>query len=97
MPWLEGLIFALNLGLIGAAVWLNQVVSGSVFAAIPKYLGLLGVALMLHSGTHLFLSGRLQTLIYDLTALIGSIVYLLVVYGVFVTLKNISAGGGEGP
>jgi hypothetical protein len=97
MPWLEIIIFVLNIGLIAAAIWLNRVVSGSVFAAIPKYLIVLGVALVLHAATHLVLSGPLQALIYDLTALVGSVVYLLVVYGVFAALKNISARGGEGP
>ena len=92
---LESSVFIINIGLIIAALRLGQVVSGSVFANIPKYIVVMASALTIHSGVDLFLGGRYQFFLYGLTALIVSLSYLAVMYGIYVVLKRISASGGK--
>ena len=92
---LEAVALFLDFGVLGAAVMLAPVVSGSVFAAIPKYITVLALSLIVHSAIGAFLTGRYAFFVYGLSALIVSICYLLLVYGVFSVLRNISKSGGE--
>ena len=90
---LEFLVFVLNISLAAATLVFWRLFSGSVFAAIPKYMLVLAVSLMLHSAVDLFLVGPFGSFIYGLTALIASLSYLLLVYGVYAVLEKISKGG----
>jgi hypothetical protein len=85
---IEIAVLIVNMGLIAAALWLNRWVSGSVFSRIPRYLIVLGAAMIVHSGSELWLQDA--DLIYYVTALIASLAYLMVVYGVFVALRTMS-------
>jgi hypothetical protein len=90
---IEITVLILNIGLIAAALWLNRWVSGSVFSKIPKYLIVLGASMMVHSASEIWALGRVDVLVYYVTALIASLAYLMVVYGVFVALGRMPAGG----
>lgn len=92
---LEFLVLFLNICLAAAALGVTRIFSGSVFSAIPKYMLVLAVSLILHSAVDLFLAGPYRSFIYGLTALIASLSYLVLVYGIYAVLKKISKGGGN--
>lgn len=91
----ELLVLFLNICLAATALTLARIFSGSVFAAIPKYMMILAVSLALHSMADLSLTGPLGSSVYGLTALIASLSYLLLVYGTYAVLTKISKGGGD--
>ena len=90
---LEFIVLFLNICLAAATIVLSRLFSGSIFAAIPKYMLVLAVSLVLHSAVDLFLAGPYGSFVYGLTALIASLSYLLLVYGVYAVLEKISKGG----
>lgn len=92
---LDLLVFFLSICLAVATLVLWRIFSGSVFAAIPKYMLILAASLILHSSVDLLPAGPLESFVYGLTALIASLSYLLLVYGVYAVLKKISEGGGN--
>ncbi len=87
---LEALVLFLNVGLAIAALVLLPMLSGSVFASIPRYMLVLAVGLIAHVSTEIFLSGPYEFFIFGLTASIATLSYLLLIYGLFGVLKNIS-------
>lgn len=91
----EILLFFTNILLIFAAVWLAGIVNGSIFHSIPRFLGVMAVALTVHSGVDLFITGRYESLIYGLTALIVTFAYLALNYGIYLTLRQILRGGAK--
>lgn len=91
----EFLVLFLSLSLAAATAALSRLFSGSVFAAIPKYMLVLAITLVLHSAADLFLTGPWGSFFYGLTAFVASLCYLLLVYGVYAVLRKISEGGGN--
>lgn len=91
----EFLALFLSICLAAATLTLSRIFSGSVFAAIPKYMLVLAGSLVLHSSADLFLTGPIQSFVYGLTALIESLGYLLLVYGTYAVLTKISNRGGD--
>ncbi len=94
--FLELLVLVLNICLAATAMVVLPIFNGSVFASIPKYILVLAAALVLHSGADLFLTGPYESFLYGLTALIASLSYLALVYGVYEVLREISNKGGGG-
>ena len=92
---LEVLVLLLNVGLAVAALVLLPMLSGSVFASLPRYMLILAASLIAHASTEIFLSGTYEFFIYGLTASIATLSYLLLVYGLYGVLKNISASRSE--
>ena len=91
--FLELLVLFLNICLAAVVLVLSKLFSGSVFAVIPKYMLVLAASLLLHSGVDLLLAGPYEDFIYGLTAFIASLSYLILVYGVYAVLNEISKGG----
>ena len=87
---LEVLILLLDVGLGIAALVLVPTLSGSVFAILPRYMLILALSLIVHALTEILLSGPSEFFIYGLTASMATASYLLLVYGLFGVLKNIS-------
>ena len=92
---LEVLVLLLDVGLAIAALVLVPILAGSVFAIIPRYMLIMALSLIVHALTEIFLSGPYEFFIYGLTASIATLSYLLLVYGLFGVLKNISASRSE--
>lgn len=89
---LELLVLLLNSSLVVTSIFLMQLLAGSGFFNISKYLLVLALALIIHSASAVLISGTLGHLIYGLTALIVSLCYLLVVWQIYQSLRKISGG-----
>jgi len=87
---LEALVLLLDVGLGIAALVLVIFFLGSAFSSVPRYMLLLAFSLTVHAITHIVVPGKFGFFLYGFTAVVASLSYLLLVYGVFVTLKNIS-------
>ena len=90
---LNVLVVLLDICLGMAALMLVIIFSGSVFSSMSRYMLILALSLTVHALSELFLPGRPAFLVYGITASIASLSYLLVVYGIFIVLKNISERG----
>ena len=82
-----------NISLAMAALRLIIIFSGSAFSDVAQYMLVLALSLIVHTVSEIFFSGRLGFFIFGVTATMVSLSYLLVVYGVFIVLKNISERG----
>ncbi len=82
-----------NISLAVATLRLIMIFSGSAFSDVAIYMLVLALSLIVHVVSEIFLSGRLGFFIFGVTATMASLSYLLVVYGVFIVLKNISERG----
>lgn len=89
----EFLVFIINILLVFAAGRLAGIVDGSIFSTIPKLIGVMAVALTIHSGLDLFVTGPYESFAYGLTALIVTFAYLALSYGIYLALKQILKGG----
>ena len=90
---LNTLVLLLDICLAMAALMLVIIFSGSTFFSMSRYLLILALSLTAHALSEIFLSGQLGFFVYGITASVASLSYLLVVYGIFIVLKNISERG----
>ena len=90
---LNVLVLVLDICVVMAALMLVIVFSDSTFSNVPRYLLILALSLTAHALSEIFLPGRLGFFVYGITASLSSLSYLLVVYGIFIVLKNISKRG----